>query len=126
MVSQLKSNPNNDAGGQPSHAKRTALLVMAIGLLGWGAIGEATADRLGQSVSNAAVIRVGMILLAVWIAFPLLSRPATWLPPGSMAVALILIGATVTQPKLLIVLIPLFSALLGVGAAIRYFRRLTK
>ncbi|MEZ6089223.1 MAG: hypothetical protein R3C05_14570 [Pirellulaceae bacterium] len=102
--------------------QRLLLLIVAVGLLGWGAIGEATSDRIGQSVGNAAVLRVGFVLLACWVAYPVMRRPAAWLPPGATAAGLILIGATVFNPKLLIVLIPMFGSLLAFGALIRFFR----
>lgn len=106
-----------------SKFQRMLLLIVAIGLLLWGGIGELTSDRLGQSVSNAALLRVGFVLLACWVALPVMRRPAAWLPPGATAVVVVLIGATVFQPKLLIILIPLFSSLLAFGAFIRFFRR---
>ncbi|QDV67603.1 hypothetical protein Poly24_13040 [Rosistilla carotiformis] len=105
-----------------SKLQRNLLLVAAVSLLLWGGFREAFSDRLGQSVSNAALLRVGFVLLACWVALPVIRRPAAWLPPGATAVVVILIGAAVFQPKLLLVLIPLFSSLLALGAFIRFFR----
>ena len=102
--------------------QRAVILVLAVGLLIWGAIGEIKSDQIGKSVSNAAILRVGFVLFACWIAYPIVRRPMAWLPPGATAFAVIFIGATVFNPKLLIVLIPLFSALLAFGAFVRFFR----
>ncbi|QDS86981.1 hypothetical protein EC9_11560 [Rosistilla ulvae] len=102
--------------------QRVLILIVAVVLLAWGGIGELTSDRLGQSVSNAALLRVGFVLFACWVAYPVVRRPAAWLPPGATAIGVILIGATFFNPKLLIVLIPLFGSLLAFGAFIRFFR----
>ena len=110
------------ASEQKFDIQRAVILVFAVGLLTWGAAGEISSDQIGKSVFNAALLRVGFVLLACWIAYPIIRRPASWLPPGATAVGVILIGATVFNPKLLIVLIPLFSALLGFGAFVRFFR----
>ena len=109
---------DNDAAIQ-----RVMMLVIAILLLLAGGIGEFRAQRFGTSPFNAALLRVGFVLLACWIAYPVLRRPAAWLPAGATTVGVLLIGAVVFQPKLLVVLIPMFGTLLGVGALVRSFRR---
>ena len=50
-----------------SSIQRYLILIIAIILLGWGSFGELTSQRIGTSVSNAALLRVGFVMLACWI-----------------------------------------------------------
>ena len=105
-----------------SKLRRWLILIIAIILLLVGGVGEIRSERLATSFSNMAFLRVGLLLLACWIAYPMLRKPVAWLPPGAVAVGVILLGAVAASPRLLPFLIPVFGALLALGAFVRYLR----
>lgn len=71
----------------------------------------------------AACGRIGLILGALWLAWPTLRRPAKWLPPGFAMLGVVLLGVIATQPRTILVMAPAFMALLAVASVIRAFRK---
>jgi hypothetical protein len=78
-------------------------------------------DTIG-GVGATSLLRTSLLLGAVWLAWPSLQRPATWLPPGISAVILGGIIACAMQPKLAFVLVPLVGSLIAFAGVLRAFR----
>ncbi len=66
----------------------------------------------------------GIAAWVVWLAWPSLQKPAEWLPSGITAIVLVCMGACAVQPRLLLVLVPLVGTLIGIGAAVRFLRKI--
>lgn len=72
---------------------------------------------------SAATGRIGLILGALWLAWPTLRRPASWLPPGFAMLGVLVMGIVATQPKTVFVIAPLFAGLLTLASILRAFRK---
>lgn len=59
----------------------------------------------GEFTGNS-LFRLGIVLGALWLAMPSLSRPLQWLPPVFATILLVCVGVVVIQPKFLLVLLP--------------------
>lgn len=100
--------------------RRLLVLVVAIGML-------ATCGflqwRFGQDGSAkfaaAATGRIGLVLAALWLAWPSLRRPASWLPPGFAIICVVALMVLAAQPRLIIVAIPALGGLLALATVIR-------
>ena len=103
-------------------ARRTLVLILAVVLL----IGSAAAWWLGRegaaTFAAAAMGRIGLVMGALWLAWPSLRRPARWLPPGVAVLGVVALGVLAASPRLVIVVIPAFSVLIALGAVVRGFR----
>jgi hypothetical protein len=69
-----------------------------------------------------SVLRVGIVMLAIWLALPALNKPMRWLPPGAAVMCLVGIGIIAAQPRLLVVIVPAIGFLLTVGWLVRIFQ----
>jgi hypothetical protein len=67
--------------------------------------------------------RIGLVLAALWLAWPALRQPAKWLPPGFAVLGVGLIAVLAAQPRMIIVLVPAFSGLLALAWVVRAMRR---
>jgi hypothetical protein len=116
--------PKTNTPENSSDPRRVLVLIIAVGLLvvsGW------VTWRYGQAGSAkfaaAATGRIGLVMGALWLAWPSLRRPARWLPPGFAVIGVITLGVLAAQPRLIIVAIPAFGALLALATVIRSFKR---
>ncbi len=102
------------------------LMLPLVIVLAGAAIGlwlfAATGSMLG--VGAISLGRLAMLLGLVWLAWPSLQKPAEWLPSGITAIVLVCMGACAVQPRLLLVLVPLVGTLIGIGAAVRFLRKI--
>lgn len=100
-----------------------ALLVGAttVTLTGSGAsvFGSGAASAFG----TAAMVRIGLVLGAIWLAWDSLQRPARWFPPGIAVAGIVGIVVIAAQPRLALAVIPLIGVLIFVGSIARAFRR---
>jgi hypothetical protein len=103
--------------------RRTLILVSAITLL----IGSVAAWWYGEggsgSFAAAAMGRIGLVLAALWLAWPSLRRPASWLPPGMAVAGVLMLAVLAAQPRLVVVAIPAFIGLLTLAAVVRSVKR---
>jgi len=90
-----------------------ALLSVGAWYLGFG---------FGSGFGGASLIRLSLVLGALWWAWPSIRRPARWLPPGIATVVLVAIGACAVQPRLAFALVPLAGSLIAFAGFARYFR----
>ena len=71
----------------------------------------------------AACGRIGLILGSLWLAWPTLRRPASWLPPGFAMLGVVVLGIVATQPRTILVMAPAFMGLLMIASLMRAFRK---
>ncbi len=99
-------------------------ILAAVAGLGWYLWGQETS--LGSSslmkVAPEGLARLAVVLGAVWLAWPVVRKPAMWLPPGILLVSLAIFAVCVVQPRAAIALLPLLGVLLGFSAMVRFFR----
>lgn len=105
---------------EPRDYRRTLLLVIAIGLLLVCAIVSWRFEQSGSArLITAATGRIGLLLGALWLAWPSLRRPAQWLPPGVAVLGVLTLIVLAAQPRLFVVVIPAFGGLLALATFIR-------
>lgn len=71
----------------------------------------------------AATGRIGLVMAALWLAWPSLRRPASWLPPGIAVLGVVMLAVLAAQPRLIVVAIPAFGGLLALATFIRSIKR---
>jgi hypothetical protein len=85
-------------------------------------------DQSGQvsgsivRVAPIGLARLAMVMGALWIAWPAIRKPALWLPPGALFVALLSLAICVVQPRLAIALIPAATLVIAFAGFLRFFR----
>ncbi len=98
------------------------LICIGLGIAGSLALHLFQGSAASSGFGTASLVRITILLFAVWLALPSLRRPAQWLPPGITAVLLVGVGAIVVQPRLAIVLVPIIGVLIGFAGVLRFFR----
>lgn len=85
-----------------------------------------TTFLLGSSGStkflSAASGRIALVLVALWLAWSSLQRPARWLPPGFAMMLIVTLCVLAARPKLIIVAIPALGVLLALATVIRVLK----
>ena len=114
---------NQFSRSDPRDGRRALVLIISVVLLGTSAIchwnfGE---DGWARFVISSTG-RVGLVMGALWLAWPSLKRPAAWLPPGFAVGGVILIAVVAVQPRLVFVMVPAFGVLMTVASIARKFR----
>ncbi len=107
-----------------SDGRRIVVGVLAVVLLTTSAVmtfwpGQAGSANFAASAGG----RIGLVLAALWLAWPSLRRPASWLPPGVAVLCVIALAAIAAQPRLVIVAIPAIGALTVIATFVRAFRK---
>lgn len=80
----------------------------------------------GRTFAAASAFRIGIVMFALWLALPSLSKPARWLPPGMAILGVIGIMVVAAHPKLILVIAPAGGVLLTLGWLVRTFRTSTR
>ena len=111
----------NDRDGPRDH-RRTLVLVVSIALL----IGSFASWMYGSESSTkfatAAMGRIGLVLGALWLAWPSLRRPAQWLPPGIAMACLLALVILAAQPRLIVAVVPAVGALIALSMVVKAMR----
>ena len=98
-------------------------MILAIGLLiASGAVTIWGHQDGSSKFAAAATGRIGLVLVALWLAWPSLRRPAAWLPPGVAVAGVVVLAVLAAQPRLIFVAIPAFGALLAIATIVRVFK----
>jgi len=122
VMNGYKQYEKRSAASEVKDPRRTLVLMLAIAL----ALGSGLAwwwDEQGTSTFAAAAMgRIGLVMAALWIAWPSLRRPAQWLPPGIAVLGVVVLGVLAANPRLAIVVVPALSGLLAFSAVVRAFR----
>ncbi|TWU05657.1 hypothetical protein [Stieleria varia] len=79
----------------------------------------------GNSAGFAAagLGRVGIVMFALFLAWPSLRRPSQWLPAGAAMIGVVALIVIAANPRLAIAAIPAAGLLITVSAFARAFRR---
>lgn len=116
MASRKNSNDSLD----PRRALVLALsITLLVGSLAAGWYGEGGSGNFATS----AMGRIGLVLGALWLAWPSLQRPARWLPPGIAVAIVVALGVLAAQPRLIVVAIPAITGLFAVSVIVRSLRK---
>lgn len=106
--------------GTPPDHRRTLMLVMCVVLLsicGW--VTWRWGDEGPARMVSAATGRIGLLLAALWLAWPSLRRPAAWLPPGIAMAGVIGLAVLAVRPTLILVVVPAIGTLAALTVFIR-------
>lgn len=112
-------------GAKRVDVRRAMALVMAIILLSISAVAHFTSASTTDSSRDfliAASGRIGIVLAALWLAWPSLKRPTKWLPASAPVIGVIALIVIAAQPKLLLPTIPIVGGLITLSAIVRAFR----
>ncbi len=90
------------------------LLLVACGVTTWKFGTDGTARFFAASTG-----RVGLLMAALWLAWPSLKKPARWLPPGIAVAGVMGLAVIAVRPQLALVVFPAITAI----AAITVFMR---
>ena len=118
------TNAAPDHADAESRLRRRLVLLISIVLLSISAgvswkFGDDSTARSAASGSG----RVGLVMAALWLAWPSLRRPAAWLPPSIAVGGVIALAVVAFQPRLIVVVIPATGVLFTLAAAVRAIRR---
>lgn len=102
--------------------RRLLVLVLSITLLAGGVLGKWYEGENAIPFATAAMIRIGLVFGALWLAWPSLRRPTRWLPPGAAVMGVIALAVVAAQPRLILVAIPALGALISLAAIVRAVR----
>ena len=115
------NSPRQDSE-QSFDIRRTLVLVIALVMLaGWFFAPDASDGNSGK-FAGEAMGRIGLVMGALWIAWPSIRRPAQWLPPGMAVGGVVLLGLLAARPTLIAVAIPAVGGLITVAALARMFK----
>lgn len=119
-----RTNAGPDHSGAASRLRRRLVLIIAIVLLSVSAgvswwFGDDSTARFAASGTG----RIGLVMAALWLAWPSLRRPAAWLPPGIAVGVVIALAVVAFQPRLIVVVVPAVGLLFTLAAAVRAMRR---
>ncbi|MDA8743633.1 hypothetical protein N9N28_03265 [Rubripirellula amarantea] len=102
--------------------RRTVLVISIVLLLACGIVTwQYGTDGTARFVASATG-RVGLVMGALWLAWPSLRRPASWLPPGLAVGGVIVLAVVAAQPRLAFVAIPAMGVLFTIASVVRAFR----
>lgn len=114
--SSSHSNPAPD--DRRTMAGILSITMLCIAIAAWWFMTDSTGDFVA-----AACGRVGIVMGALWLAWPSLKRPAKWLPASAPVIGVIAIIVIAAQPRLILPAIPIVGALIAVSAFAKAFRR---
>lgn len=100
--------------------RRAMTGVIAIGLLCvCGVVTWKFGDDGPARVVSAATGRIGLMMAALWLAWPSLKRPARWLPPGIAMAGVIGLAVVAARPTLILVVLPAIGTIAAITVFIR-------
>jgi hypothetical protein len=113
----------NNPESNSTDYRRIMVLIIAIvlllisGVVTWGYGPDGSAKFLAASSG-----RIGLVMGALWLAWPSLRRPAQWLPPGFAILGVLALVVLAANPRLVVVAIPALGALLALATVIRVIK----
>ncbi|TWU41811.1 hypothetical protein [Novipirellula artificiosorum] len=93
------------------------VLMMTLSVVAWW-FGDDNASRFAA----AAMGRIGLVLGALWLAWPSLRRPAQWLPAGVSVIGVVALMVLAAQPRLIFAVLPAVGTLMALTVAVKTFR----
>jgi hypothetical protein len=111
-------------GSNLNDNRRLLVLILAVGLLVTSGLVTWQYGNAGSAKFIAAATgRIGLVMAALWLAWPSLRRPARWLPPGLAVIGVLILAVLAAQPRLIIVAVPALGVLLTLAMIIRSTKR---
>lgn len=98
------------------------VMCLSVGLLTGSLLCWLLTDKSWSTFASAAMGRIGLVMGALWLAWPSLSRPARWLPPGIAVACVLGLIVLAAQPKLLVFVLPAIGVLTFLATIARGFR----
>jgi len=112
--------PQNEmfADGRRSIVLLVAIVMLCTSMASWW-WGESSFARF----SSAALGRMGLVLAAIWMAWPSLRRPAAWFPAAVPVIGIVALMVLAAQPRLLFAVLPAAGMLMALSVVVKMFRR---
>lgn len=107
---------------KPNESRRNLLLAVSLLLLLSGLWLRLRGGDSALVFASASMLRIGLVMGMLWLAWPSLRRPSQWLAPGMAAVIVLTLIVIAANPRLALVAIPAAGGLITIGAVIRAFR----
>jgi hypothetical protein len=117
----MKARERIESESNSPDVRRIVVLILAVGLL--VACGVLSWRYGPANVAAGGTGRIGLVLGALWLAWPSLRRPAQWLPPGFAVMGVLALVFLAARPRMIIVVIPALGVLLALGTIIRIIKR---
>ena len=105
-----------------SDPRRVLTLVVSLAMLAGALFAWWYGAGNNSAFASAAMGRVGIVLFALFFAWPSLKRPAQWLPAGVAMICVVALIVIAAQPKLVFAAIPAAGLLIAVSSVVRAFR----
>ncbi len=105
-----------------NRTRRVIVLVLAIVLLIGFVLARWLGDESWLRVASNAMGRIGMVMGALWLAWPSLAKPARWLPPGIAVACVLALCVLAAQPRLVVFVLPAIGVLTFVATIARGMR----
>ncbi len=105
-----------------SEIRRLMALIAGVTLLVASLLAWWLTEGSSGNFAAAACGRIGLVMMALWLAWPSLQRPAKWLPAGAAMIGVVALIVVAAQPRLLIPAIPIVGGLITLSAFIRLLR----
>ncbi len=117
-LSGRSSEPDRHAAG----SRRQTVLAFSILLLAGGVGLRVRGGDSALAFASTSMLRIGLVLGMLWLAWPSLRRPSQWLAPGISVVIVVTLVVIAANPRLALVAIPLAGGMITLGTLIRAFR----
>ena len=115
-------NSEQTSSDPPPDHRRTIVLVTAILLLMGSGGSWIFGSGSTAAFAAATQLRVGLVLAALWLAWPSLEKPAQWVPPGVVMMCLMGLVLLAVQPNLRVLIIPAIVGLIAFGVIVKFIR----
>lgn len=113
----------NDRASDLNDGRRIVIGVLAVIMLITSGLMTLWPGQAGSAnFAASACGRMGLVLAALWLAWPSLRKPASWLPPGVPVLCVIGLAAIAAQPRLIVVAIPAIGAIIVLATFVRALR----
>ena len=105
-----------------NETRRLMVLVISIVLIGGALMAWQSGDESWSVFVSAIMGRMGIVMAALWLAWPSLQRPASWLPPGIAVACVLGLVVLAANPRLVVFVIPALGALTLLATIVRSTR----
>ena len=113
----------NQSNAEPKDYRRALVLLVAMLCFAiWGAITFLHGQSGSAKFVAAAAGRIALVMVALWLAWSSLQRPASWLPPGFAMMLVVALAILAARPRLIIVAIPALGVLLALATVVRILK----
>ncbi len=108
---------------QPTDVRRWMALAISVVMLSTGVLAWFYGKTSNADFVAAACGRIGLVMGALWLAWPTLKKPAKWLPASAPVIGVIALVVLAAQPRLIIPAIPIVGGLITLSVFVKAFRR---